>query len=120
MNTDNSRGTVPFFPPRPESKIYFQSYRKERPDKAPHFLWNAKMRFGKTFAAYQLAKTMGWRKVLVLTFKPAVQSAWEEDLKCHIDFKGWQFISPDGLSYEDTDKPRLRIRKKWSELGYNL
>ena len=40
---------------------------------------------------------MGWRKVLVLTFKPAVQSAWEEDLKCHVDFKGWQFISPGGL-----------------------
>jgi hypothetical protein len=62
------------------------------------------MRFGKTFASYQLAKKMGWRKVLVLTFKPAVQSAWEEDLKGHVDFKGWQFISPGGLSYEDADK----------------
>ncbi len=64
------------------------------------------MRFGKTFAAYQLAKKMGWRKVLVLTFKPAVQNAWEEDLKCHVDFKGWQFISPGGLSYEDADKKK--------------
>jgi hypothetical protein len=64
------------------------------------------MRFGKTFTAYQLAKRMGWRKVLVLTFKPAVQNAWEEDLKCHVDFKGWQFISPGGLSYEDADKKK--------------
>ncbi len=64
------------------------------------------MRFGKTFTAYQLAKKMGWRKVLVLTFKPAVQNAWEEDLKCHVDFKGWQFISPGGLSYEDADKKK--------------
>ena len=85
---------------------YFNSFRKESPDKAPHFLWNAKMRFGKTFAAYQLAKKMGWRKVLVLTFKPAVQSAWEEDLKGHIDFKGWQFISPGGLSYEIANKKK--------------
>ena len=85
---------------------YFKSFRKESPDKPPHFLWNAKMRFGKTFAAYQLAKKMGWRKVLVMTFKPAVQNAWEEDLKCHIDFKGWQFISPGGLSYEEADKKR--------------
>ena len=54
---------------------YFQRARKEDPDKTPHFLWNAKMRFGKTFAAYQLAKKMGWRKVLVMTFKPAVQNA---------------------------------------------
>jgi len=85
---------------------YFKSFRRENPDKPPHFLWNAKMRFGKTFTAYQLAKKMGWRKVLVLTFKPAVQSAWEEDLKCHIDFKGWQFISPGGLTFEEADKKR--------------
>ncbi|MFH0985721.1 MAG: GIY-YIG nuclease family protein, partial [Candidatus Omnitrophota bacterium] len=84
--------------------FYFKSIRKENSDKPPHFLWNAKMRFGKTFAAYQLAKRMGWFKVLVLTFKPAVQSAWEQDLKCHIDFKGWQFISPGGLTYEAADK----------------
>ncbi len=64
------------------------------------------MRFGKTFAAYQLALKMGWRKVLVLTFKPAVQSAWEEDLKCHVDFRGWQFIKPGGLSYEEADKKK--------------
>ena len=83
---------------------YFKSFRKENKSKPPHFLWNAKMRFGKTFAAYQLALKMGWRKVLVLTFKPAVQNAWETDLKSHIDFRGWQFISPRGLSYENADK----------------
>ena len=85
---------------------YFKNFVKENSGKPPHFLWNAKMRFGKTFAAYQLAKKMGWRKVLVLTFKPAVQNAWEEDLKCHIDFKGWQFISPGGLSFGQVQKKR--------------
>jgi hypothetical protein len=91
-----------------KTAAYFASWRKEKcnRNKPPHFLWNAKMRFGKTFAAYQLAKKMGWRKVLVLTFKPAVQTAWEEDLKCHVDFKGWQFISPGGLSYEEADKKK--------------
>src|SRR3989339_358941 len=91
-----------------KTAVYFASWRKEKGNrnKPPHFLWNAKMRFGKTFASYQLAKKMGWRKVLVLTFKPAVQSAWEEDLKCHVDFKGWQFIKPGGLSYEDADKKK--------------
>ena len=85
---------------------YFKSYKKEYAGKPPHFLWNAKMRFGKTFASYQLALKMGWRKVLVLTFKPAVESAWEEDLKCHMDFRGWQFIKPGGLSYEQADKKK--------------
>jgi hypothetical protein len=89
-----------------KTAAYFKSWRSDKAnrDKPPHFLWNAKMRFGKTFAAYQLAKRMGWKRILVLTFKPAVQSAWEEDLRCHVDFQGWQFISPDGLSYEDADK----------------
>lgn len=85
---------------------YFKSFRQENSNKPPHFLWNAKMRFGKTFASYQLAKKMGWRKILVLTFKPAVQTAWEDDLKSHVDFKGWQFISPGGLTYEAADKKK--------------
>ena len=87
---------------------YFASWRRDKGnrDRPPHVLWNAKMRFGKTFAAYQLAKRMGWRKVLVLTFKPAVQSAWEEDLKSHVDFQGWQFIKPGGLAYDEADKRR--------------
>ena len=89
-----------------KTSAYFKSFSSENPDKVPHFLWNAKMRFGKTFAAYQLARKMKWSKVLVLTFKPAVQSSWEEDLKRHVDFTGWQFISPGGLSYEEADKKR--------------
>lgn len=71
---------------------YFMELRKENPDKSSHFLWNAKMRFGKTFAAYQLAKKMNWKRILILTFKPAVQDAWETDLKTHVDFEGWQFV----------------------------
>src|ERR1022692_2253978 len=85
---------------------YFRSFKKENRNKTPHFLWNAKMRFGKTFATYQLAKEMDWKKILVLTFKPAVQSAWEEDLQTHIDFKRWQFISRNGLSFNDADKKK--------------
>lgn len=83
---------------------YFDNYRKENTTSVPHFLWNAKMRFGKTFTTYQLALKQGWTKVLVLTFKPAVQSSWKEDLLSHVDFEGWQFISKDGLTYEDADK----------------
>ena len=86
---------------------YFINFNKENPDKTPHFLWNAKMRFGKTFAAYQLAKKMGYKKILVLTFKPAVQSAWEEDVKRHIDFDGWQFISRTSeLTFETANHTR--------------
>ena len=73
----------------------------------PHFLWNAKMRFGKTFTAYQLALRMGWRKVLVLTFKPAVKTAWKEDLLTHIDFEGWQFCEKgENREFNTVDEKR--------------
>jgi len=89
-----------------KSIAYFTSNKAEDPSNTPHFLWNAKMRFGKTFATYQLAKAMGWSKILVLTFKPAVVSAWAEDLATHVDFEGWQFVSRDGLSIEEVDSSR--------------
>jgi len=85
---------------------YYKKAHASEPDLVPKFLWNAKMRFGKTFASYQLAKRMGFTKVLVLTFKPAVEAAWEEDLKAHVDFEGWQFICRGGLTYEEADKSK--------------
>jgi len=101
---------------------YFESYREENPYKTPHFLWNAKMRFGKTFATYQLAKKQGWKKVLVLTFKPAVQSAWEEDLLSHVDFENWQFFSrstEQDFTELDMDKPIICFGSFQDYLGKN-
>ena len=98
-NPEKKRNT---FKMRPEQELavnltteYFAKNSCQQNGKAPHFLWNAKMRFGKTFTSYQLAKKMGWKKILVLTFKPAVQSEWQKDLEGHIDFEGWQFVSKD-------------------------
>ena len=104
-----------------KTAAYIEGYRAETPDQTPHFLWNAKMRFGKTFAAYQLAKRMGWSKILVLTFKPAVQNAWEEDLLGHVDFDGWQFTSRDGVQFEDIDtsKPFVCFGSFQDYLGKN-
>ena len=76
-----------------QTRTYFEQALKEEPNRIPKFLWNAKMRFGKTFASYQLAKKMDLSRILILTFKPAVESAWREDLVSHIDFEGWQYIS---------------------------
>lgn len=58
-----------------KTHAYFHSIWKEDMHAVPRFLWNAKMRFGKTFAAYQLAKKLGAKRVLVVTFKPAVEDA---------------------------------------------
>jgi hypothetical protein len=100
---------------------YFQRMRQSDPERPPKFLWNAKMRFGKSFTAYELAKRMDFKKVLILTFKPAAESAWEEDLNTHIDFEGWQFIKPGGLTYEQADKnrPIVCFGSFQDYLGYN-
>jgi hypothetical protein len=76
-----------------KTHAYYQSIWAENKKAVPRFLWNAKMRFGKTFTAYQLAKKLGAKRVLVLTFKPAVEDAWQTDLESHVDFHGWQYLS---------------------------
>lgn len=98
--TENTENRTLTFSMRPEQELavqmtmdYFKSAYEENSGRTPKFLWNAKMRFGKTFAAYQLAKKMDFKRILILTFKPAVQNAWREDLMSHIDFDGWQFIT---------------------------
>jgi len=72
---------------------YYKSIWAEDKNAVPRFLWNAKMRFGKTFTTYQLAKKLKAKRVLVLTFKPAVEDAWQSDLESHVDFDGWQYLS---------------------------
>lgn len=87
---------------------YYESIWEEDPNAVPRFLWNAKMRFGKTFTSYQLAKRMGAKRVLVVTFKPAVQDAWHEDLASHVDFDGWQYRNTDLMAERgpgDPDEP---------------
>ena len=83
------------------TKAYFDRAKEDDPEHPPKFLWNAKMRFGKTFATYELCKAMDFKKILVLTFKPAVESAWQEDLARHVHFKGWQFVSNKEAKFDE-------------------
>jgi len=85
-----------------KTHAYFHSIWKEDMNAVPRFLWNAKMRFGKTFTTYQLAKKLGARRVLVLTFKPAVEDAWQTDLEHHVDFNGWLYLSRNSEKKDPT------------------
>ena len=91
---------------------YYIKEETENKGASPKFLWNAKMRFGKTFSTYQLAKLMEMKRVLILTFKPAVQDSWMDDLNSHVDFYGWQFISEASakesidVQYKNADKSK--------------
>ena len=117
-HTANVENRTKTFGLRPEQKEaiekteqYFVLEIETHPGHTPKFLWNCKMRFGKTFAAYKLAQSMKLKRVLVLTFKPAVEDSWEEDLITHLDFEGWQFYSTktekdNSLKPEDLDQNR--------------
>ena len=119
------------FPMRPEQEEavhktsdYFKRFNADPSNRGliPHFLWNAKMRFGKTFTTYQLALRMGWSKILVLTFKPAVKTAWEEDLLTHKDFDGWQFCQKQDdreFNYVNERKPFVCFASFQDVLGRN-
>jgi len=62
------------------------------------FLMNAKMRFGKTFTSYQILKSLSAKRALVITYKPAVDANWREDLDLHVEFDGWTYNSAKDFS----------------------
>ena len=45
------------------------------------FLWNAKMRFGKTLSGLEVAKQMEYKSTLIITHRPVVDKGWHEDFK---------------------------------------
>lgn len=90
-----------------KTHAYFHSIWQEDMHAVPRFLWNAKMRFGKTFTTYQLARKLGAKRVLVVTFKPSVEDAWQTDLESHVDFEGWQYLS----RHSDSDPTKISAKK---------
>lgn len=58
------------------------------------FLWNAKMRFGKTLTALQVVKEMGYEKTLIITHRPVVDKGWFEDFgKIFFDTPNYRYGS---------------------------
>lgn len=68
-----------------KATAYFQTHENGE------FLWNAKPRFGKTLASYDLAKRLYAKKVLIVTNRPAIANSWFDDFDTFID--GYYFIS---------------------------
>ena len=62
------------------------------------FLWNAKPRFGKTLATYDFVRKGGFKRVLIVTNRPAIANSWYDDF---VKFIKWQ--EPDMHFISDTD-----------------
>lgn len=93
---------------RPEQKEAIKATIKQF-KVGDRMLWNAKMRFGKTLSALQVAKEMGFKKTLIFTHRPVVSDGWYEDFKKIFKNTDYVFGSKtkgetiDNLA--DTDKP---------------
>lgn len=75
------------------------------------FLWNAKPRFGKTLAAYDLCKRLNAKKVLIVTNRPAIANSWYSDYATFLGTEsGYTFVSNvDGIK----DRPLVKSREKY-------
>jgi hypothetical protein len=86
---------------------YFCKLPTSEAEKTAHFSCGIAKSFGKDLRRLSTAKAYERKKVLCSPLKPAVQSAWEEDLRTHVDFAGWQFIKPGGaITWETADKQK--------------
>ena len=65
---------------RPEQEnaveLTMKNFRREK-----NFLWNAKMRFGKTLTALELVRRMKFSKTIIITHRPVVDVGWYEDFQ---------------------------------------
>lgn len=75
------------------------------------FLWNAKPRFGKTLASYDLCKRLKATNILIVTNRPAIANSWYSDYETFLGPQsGYLFVSNvDGIK----NKPHVLSREKY-------
>jgi len=78
---------------RPNQLDAIDKTNKAIKQRRKHFLWNAKMRFGKTSTAMEVARQNNFKKVLIVTHRPSVHGDWESDFKKVFHDTEYQFAS---------------------------
>ena len=90
---------------RPEQADAIERTEKQF-KKGTQMLWNAKMRFGKTLCALQVAKDLQMKRTLIVTHRPVVDAGWYEDFgKIFYDCPHYQYGSKDkGETFASLEK----------------
>lgn len=109
------RSPIEFRPEQTKAITKTVKLYKKAGDKSRRMLWNAKMRFGKTLSALQVAKEMQFSRTLILTHRPVVDAGWFEDFdKIFYDSPGYAYGSKNhGSSFAG-----LESRHKREDLKY--
>lgn len=98
------------FTPRPEQERFIAETIKAL-KKSSKYLWNAKMRFGKTVTALELVRRMGFKKTIIITHRPVVNDGWFKDFRDMVfvrpeDAASWVYGSRQAGVQED-DRPKM-------------
>lgn len=96
-------------------KTYF-----DKKPKGGRFLLNCKMRFGKSYTTYKYCEAANINKILILTFIPAVEASWKDDL-LHIK-KDYKYYTDKNLRnvffhLENLDEPYVLFLSLQNFLG---
>ena len=82
------------------------------------FLWNAKPRFGKTLAVYDLCMQMQFRNVLVVTNRPAIADSWFSDYIKFVGEEKYLFVSRVQALLQRKPKPCLTRQQYVEEIKH--
>ncbi len=109
LNTEISNKSDPIIL-RPEQK---EAVKKtiEQFKKSNRMLWNAKMRFGKTICALEVARESEFDKTIILTHRPVVSNSWYDDFKKI--FRNNEDYLFGSKTYGETLESLLRSKKKF-------
>lgn len=88
---------------RPEQIEAIDTTVKYLKNGGKRFLWNAKMRFGKTLCALEVSKRMGYKYTLIVTHRPVVNDSWEKDFKKVFDETRFKFGQIADKNKRDSD-----------------
>lgn len=84
-----------FMPRKGSQTVAIEKTLKAIRNGKKHFLWDAKMRFGKTLTALEVAKQMKYSKVLIITHRPEVADDWFKDFNFLFNGTDYRFGSRD-------------------------
>ena len=100
---------------RPEQQAAIVKTKKQF-KKGAQMLWNAKMRFGKTLCALQVARDLDMRRTIILTHRPVVDDGWFEDFgKIFYDRQDYHYGSrTKGENFDSLE----RLAKKGDKYVY--
>ena len=109
------RSPIEFRPEQAEAIAKTVRLYRKAGAKSRRMLWNAKMRFGKTLSALQVAKEMQFTRTLILTHRPVVDAGWFEDFdKIFYDSPGYAYGSKNhGSSFAGLENRHKREGLKY-------